>query len=238
MAGLDSRPEHVREVAEASLQRLGVDAIDLLYQHRVDPSVPIEDTVGAMSRLVKEGKVRALGLSEASPATIRRAHKVHPISAVQTEYSLWSREPEADVIPTCRELGIGFVPYSPLGRGLLTGQIQGRDALIEGDFRLGQPRFEAANLAANQTLLDALARVARDKGITSAQLAIAWVLHQGADIVPIPGAKTVHHLEENAAAASVDLSAQDLAAIEAASPRAAVQGLRYSSQAMATVDRS
>ena len=187
MVGVDSRPEHVKAVAEASLKRLGIDVIDLYYQHRVDPDVPIEDTVGAMAELVREGKVRALGLSEASAATIRRAHAVHPIAAVQSEYSLWSREPEAEVLPVCRELGIGFVPYSPLGRGLLTGTIRTPEALGDDDWRRTLPRFQADNMAANAAVIDALAAIAGNKGVTPAQLALAWVLHQGDFIVPIPG---------------------------------------------------
>ncbi|WP_407529256.1 aldo/keto reductase [Methylobacterium oryzisoli] len=236
MVGVDSRPEHVRAVCDASLKRLGVDVIDLFYQHRVDPTVPIEDTVGAMADLVRAGKVRALGLSEASAATIRRAHAVHPIAAVQSEYSLWSREPEAEVLPVCRELGIGFVPYSPLGRGLLTGAIRDRESLGADDFRRRLPRFQAENLAANQRLLDALAAMAAAKGVTAAQLALAWVLHRGDFIVPIPGARRISHLEENAAAASVTLSADDLAAIDHALPPEAVSGSRYTDAALALVD--
>ena len=225
--GVDSRPEHVRAVAEASLQRLGVDEIDLFYQHRVDPTVPIEDTVGAMADLVREGKVRALGLSEVSAATLRRAHAVHPIAAVQTEYSLWSREPEVDVLRACRELGIGFVPYSPLGRGLLTGTIQAPDALGAGDWRRSLPRFQADNLAANKTLLAALQKIAEAKGITLAQLSLAWVLAQGDFIVPIPGARKIGHLEDNAAAADVVLSSDDFVAIAEAMNAQQVQGERY-----------
>jgi aryl-alcohol dehydrogenase-like predicted oxidoreductase len=234
MGGVNSRPEHVRAVAEASLQRLGLDVIDLFYQHRVDPAVPIEDTVGAMADLVRAGKVRALGLSEAGAATIRRAHAVHPIAAVQSEYSLWSRDPELEVLPLCRELGIGFVPYSPLGRGLLTGTIPNREALDAADWRLGLPRFDAANMAANQALLDELARIASDKGITLAQLALAWVLHQGDFIVPIPGARKLHHLEDNAAAAEIVLSTAELDAIARVLPP---QGERYTPQGLALVDR-
>ncbi|MCJ2094113.1 aldo/keto reductase [Methylobacterium sp. J-072] len=234
--GVDSRPEHVRAVCDASLQRLGVEVIDLFYQHRVDPAVPIEDTVGAMADLVRAGKVRTLGLSEAGAATIRRAHAVHPIAAVQSEYSLWSREPEAVVLPTCVELGIGFVPYSPLGRGLLTGAIRDRGSLAEDDFRRTLPRFEAENLAANQRLIDALATLAADKGVTPAQLALAWVLHRGDGIVPIPGARKIRHLEENAAAAEIVLSADDLAAIDAAMPPEAISGRRYTDAALALVE--
>ncbi|HSI42049.1 MAG TPA: aldo/keto reductase [Xanthobacteraceae bacterium] len=227
LGGLDSRPEHVHAVAEASLKRLGIEVIDLFYQHRVDPDVPIEETVGAMAELVRAGKVRALGLSEASAATIRRAHAVHPIAAVQSEYSLWSRDPEAEVLPTCRELGIGFVPFSPLGRGLLTGAIRDLGALGETDWRRGLPRFQAENIAANQHLVDTLVRIAAAKSATAAQLALAWVLHQGDFIVPIPGARRIRHLEENAAAADIRLSAADLAEIAAAMPPEAVSGSRY-----------
>ena len=237
MIGLDSRPEHVKAVAEASLKRLGVETIDLLYQHRVDPSVPIEDTVGAMADLVKEGKVRALGLSEASAKTIRRAHAVHPIAAVQSEYSLWSREPEAEIFPLCRELGIGFVPYSPLGRGLLTGAIRSRNDLGADDWRLSQPRFQDDAMAANQQLIETLQRIAKAKSIAAAQLALAWVLHQGDFIVPIPGARKIRHLEENSAAAEISLSAKDLAEIEAASPVTAVAGARYTDAALQLVNR-
>ena len=237
MIGLDSRPEHVKAVAEASLKRLGVETIDLLYQHRVDPSVPIEDTVGAMADLVKEGKVRALGLSEASAKTIRRAHAVHPIAAIQSEYSLWSREPEVEIFPLCRELGIGFVPYSPLGRGLLTGAIRSRNDLGADDWRLSQPRFQDDAMAANQQLIETLQRIAKAKSIAAAQLALAWVLHQGDFIVPIPGARKIRHLEENSAAAEISLSAKDLAEIEAASPVTAVAGARYTDAALQLVNR-
>ena len=236
MIGLDSRPEHVRAVAEASLKRLGVDVIDLFYQHRVDPAVPIEDTIGAMADLVRAGKVRALGLSEASAATIRRAHSVHPIAAVQSEYSLWSREPEAEVLPVCRELGIGFVPYSPLGRGLLTGAIKNPGALDVDDWRRTLPRFQADAMTANLTLLDTLAGIARAKGATTAQLALAWVLHQGDFIVPIPGARKIAHLEDNCAAADLKLSTAECAAIEQAMPPDSVSGDRYNADALALVD--
>jgi aryl-alcohol dehydrogenase-like predicted oxidoreductase len=237
MVGVDSRPEHVKEVAEASLKRLGVEVIDLFYQHRVDPSVPIEDTVGAMADLVKAGKVRALGLSEASAATIRRAHAVHPIAAVQSEYSLWSREPEGQVLPLCRELGIGFVPYSPLGRGLLTGAIRTRTDLGADDWRLGLPRFQDETMARNARLVDTLGGIARRKDVTAAQLALAFVLHQGDFIVPIPGARKIKHLEDNSAAANIQLSVADLAEIEAASPSSAVAGARYTQAALQLVDR-
>ena len=236
MIGVDSRPEHVKAVAEASLKRLGIDVIDLYYQHRVDPDVPIEDTVGAMAELVREGKVRALGLSEASAATIRRAHAVHPIAAVQSEYSLWSREPEAEVLPVCRELGIGFVPYSPLGRGLLTGTIRTPETLGDDDWRKTLPRFQAENMAANAAVIDALAAIAARKGVTSAQLALAWVLHQGDFIVPIPGARKIGHLEDNTAAAKIRLDAGELAAIGEALSPAKVAGKRYTEAALALVD--
>ena len=237
MIGLDSRPEHVREVAEASLKRLGIEVIDLFYQHRVDPDVPIEETVGAMAELVREGKVRALGLSEAGAATIRRAHAVHPIAAVQSEYSLWSREPEDVVLSVCRELGIGFVPYSPLGRGLLTGAIPDRATLGPDDFRRTLPRFADANMKANHTLIDILAVIAREKGVTSAQLALAWVLHQGDFIVPIPGARKILHLEENAASVAIALTADELAKIAHAMPREAISGQRYADTNLALVNR-
>ena len=237
MAGVDSRPDHLKAVADASLKRLGIETIDLLYQHRVDPQVPIEDTVGAMADLVRSGKVRALGLSEASAATIRRAHAVHPISAVQSEYSLWTRDPEADVLPTCRELGIGFVPYSPLGRGFLTGAIRDRESLDADDYRRNAPRFADGAFDANLALVTVLENLARSKGITAAQLALAWVLHQGDFIVPIPGTRKIHRLEENVAAATIALSSQDLAAIETAVPRDSVVGARYPAAGLAMVNR-
>lgn len=236
MVGLDSRPEHVKEVAEASLKRLGIEVIDLFYQHRVDPAVPIEDTVGAMADLVKAGKVRALGLSEASAASIRRAHQVHPIAAVQSEYSLWTRDHEKDVIPTCKELGIGFVPYSPLGRGFLTGTLKSTASFGEKDFRRTLPRFQDENFKANLAFVETLTKIAGGKGVTAAQLALAWVLHQGTFIVPIPGARTVKHLEENSAAADVVLSIDDLAAIERAIPPSAISGPRYGDSMMRTVN--
>ena len=210
MSGLDSRPEHVREVAEASLKRLGVEVIDLLYQHRVDPEVPIEDTVGAMADLVKEGKVRALGLSEAGADIIRRAHAVHPISALQSEYSLWTRDPEGEILDTCRELGIGFVPFSPLGRGFLTGAVQKPDDFGADDFRRSLPRFSAENMAANASLVKMLEEMAAKKGVTAAQLALAWVINQADFIVPIPGARKIAHLEQNVAAAGIALSPEEL----------------------------
>jgi aryl-alcohol dehydrogenase-like predicted oxidoreductase len=236
MVGLDSRPEHVRVVAEASLKRLGIDVIDLFYQHRVDPEVPIEDTVGAMADLVREGKVRALGLSEASATTIRRANAVHPIAAVQSEYSLWSREPEDDVLPVCRELGIGFVPYSPLGRGLLTGAIRKPDALGADDWRRGLPRFQADNMTANAALLDVLDGIAAEKGVTPAQLALAWVLAQGDFIVPIPGARKIRHLEENTAAGEIVLTEAEIAGIGEALSPVRVAGKRYNERELALVN--
>jgi aryl-alcohol dehydrogenase-like predicted oxidoreductase len=237
MVGLDSRPLHVKQVAEASLRRLDTDVIDLFYQHRVDPDVSIEDTVGAMADLVREGKVRALGLSEASSATIRRAHAVHPIAAVQSEYSLWTRDPEEDVLATCRELGIGFVPYSPLGRGFLTGAIQKIDDLAADDFRRNLPRFQAENFDANAALVAAIEALAKEKGVTAAQLALAWVLHQGDDIVPIPGARKLHHLEQNAAAADISLSAAEVEELSNAIPLAEVAGKRYSDASLAMTNR-
>jgi len=234
IVGLDSRPEHVKAVAEASLKRLGTDVIDLYYQHRVDPAVPIEETVGAMADLVREGKVRALGLSEAGAATIRRAQAVHPIAAVQSEYSLWSRDPEENgVLETCRDLGIGFVPYSPLGRGMLAGGIRAAGDLAADDFRSTLPRFQPEAFEANAALIAKLETMAVEKGVTAAQLAIAWVLHQGDFIVPIPGARKVAHLEQNVGAASIRLSPSEaLALSEMLNPRK-VQGKRYSEASLA-----
>lgn len=232
IAGVDSRPEHARAVAEASLKRLGIETIDLFYQHRVDPNVPIEETVGVMAELVREGKVRALGLSEAGSATIRRAHAVHPIAALQSEYSLWTRDPEEDVLATCRELGIGFVPYSPLGRGFLTGAIKTED-LAADDFRRQVPRFQAENFDANAALVATLEQLAAEKGVTAAQLALAWVLSQGDDIVPIPGARKLHHLEQNAAAADIVLSPAELEQLGRAIPAGQVAGKRYSDASLA-----
>ncbi|OWV96354.1 aldo/keto reductase [Rhizobium sp. R72] len=233
IVGVDSRPENVRRVAEASLKRLGIETIDLFYQHRVDPNVPIEETVGAMAELVREGKVRALGLSEAGSATIRRAHAVHPIAALQSEYSLWSRDPENGVLDTCRELGIGFVPYSPLGRGFLTGTIQKPQDLGADDFRRQLPRFQSDNFDANAALVAKLETLATEKGVTAAQLALAWVLHQGDDIVPIPGARKIHHLEQNATAADIVLDASELAEINEAVPLDQIAGKRYSDASLA-----
>ena len=231
---LDGSAEHVHSSVEGSLKRLGVDHIDLYYQHRVDPNVEIEETVGAMAELVQQGKVLHLGLSEAAPETIRRAHAVHPIAAVQTEYSLWTRDPEVEIIPTCRELGIGFVPYSPLGRGFLSGRFKSPEDLDAGDFRRNGPRFSGENLEANLKLAAKVEEIAADKGISAAQLAIAWVLAQGDDLVPIPGTKRRTYLEQNAAAADVELSAEDLARIDAELPDAA--GERYDEAGMASVN--
>src|SRR5512142_818191 len=234
--GINGRPEYVRKACDASLRRLGVDRIDLYYQHRVDPRVPIEETVGAMAGLVQAGKVRWLGLSEAAPETIRRAHAVHPISALQTEYSLWSRDPEDRILPTVRELGIGFVPYSPLGRGFLTGRFRRPEDLPEGDFRRSSPRFQGANFQRNLDLVERIRQMAGEKRIRPAQLALAWVLAQGKDVAPIPGTTTREHLEENAAAAAIVLTRQDLARIDEVAPRGAFAGERYAPQGMATVD--
>lgn len=234
---LDGSPEYVRRACEASLRRLGIDHIDLYQQHRVDPDIPIEETVGALAELVAEGKIRHIGLSEASPATLRRAHGEHPITTLQSEWSLWSREIEDEIVPTCRELGIGLVPYSPLGRGFLTGKYRSLSDFEEDDFRLtSQPRFEAGNLEHNLRLVDALEDVARGLGATAAQVALAWLQAQGDDVVPIPGAKRREHLEENVAACQVELSAEDLRTIEAAVPPAAVVGERYSAARMTLLD--
>jgi aryl-alcohol dehydrogenase-like predicted oxidoreductase len=234
--GVNGRPEYVRAACDASLQRLGVDHIDLYYQHRVDKSVPIEDTVGAMKELVDAGKVRHLGLSEASPETIRRAHAVHPITALQTEYSLFTRDLEDEILPTIRELGIGLVPYSPLGRGILTGTITSEDSLAEDDSRRSPyfPRLNGEGLRANLRLVDAVRALAEEKGCTPGQLALAWVLAQGEDVVPIPGTKRVRYLEENVAAADVVVSDDDLKALDEAVPRGAVVGDRYGD--MSTID--
>lgn len=225
--GIDGRPEYVRACIDASLKRLGVDYVDLYYQHRVDPKVPIEETVGAMAELVKAGKVRYLGLSEAAPETIRRAHRVHPITALQTEYSLWSREPEDELLGVVRSLGIGFVAYSPVGRGFLTGQIKSIDDLPPDDRRRWFPRFQGENFAKNLVLVERVREIAARKGVTPAQLAIAWVLAQGDDIVPIPGTKRRKYLEENVAAADIVLTAEELALIDAAAPSGSAVGDRY-----------
>ena len=234
--GVKGDPAYVRLACEASLRRLGVEVIDLYYQHRVDPNVPIEDTVGAMVRLKEEGKIRFLGLSEAAPATIRRANAAHPITAVQTELSLWSRDAEADVIPTVRELGIGYVAYSPLGRGFLTGQITSPEDFPEDDFRRFHPRFTGANFERNIQLVREVEGLAKDKGCTTAQLALAWVLAQGGDIVPIPGTKHVRYLDQNIGALDVTLSKDELDRLDAILPPGAAAGERYHERGMATVN--
>jgi aryl-alcohol dehydrogenase-like predicted oxidoreductase len=233
--GINGRPEYVRKACDASLERLGVDHIDLYYQHRVDNDTPIEETVGAMKELVEAGKVGHLGLSEAAPDTIRRAHAVHPITALQTEYSLWTRDPEDAILPTVRELGIGFVAYSPLGRGFLSGQITSIDDLAEDDFRRRGPRFQGDNFQKNLDLVAKVEEIADDKGVTPSQLALAWVLAQGDDIVPIPGTKHVKYLEENVGAAGVQLTGDDLHGIDEAFPKGATAGDRYPD--MSTVNR-
>ncbi len=236
---VSGRPEYVKAACEASLKRLGTDHIDLYYQHRVDPKTPIEETVGAMADLVKAGKVKYLGLSEASPATIRRAHKVHPITALQTEYSLWERHVEAEILPAVRELGIGFVPYSPLGRGFLTGTITKRSDLVEGDSRaMRYPRFAGEAFDKNQVLVERVRSIAERKGVKPGQLALAWVLSKGEDVVPIPGTKRRRFLEENAAAAEIHLSGADVAELESAVPANAIVGERYAEANMRAIDRS
>ncbi len=238
MLGVDSRPEHVKEVCDASLQRLGLDHMDLLYQHRVDANVPIEDTVGAMADLVKAGKVRYLGLSEASAKTIRRAHAVHPITALQSEYSLWERSVEEEILPTIRELGIGFVPYSPLGRGYLTGAIKSVNDLEETDWRRNNnPRFTEENLNRNQTIVDAIKEIAAKKNAKPGQIALAWVMAQGADMAPIPGTKRRTYLRENVAATNIQLTSDDLAWIAEKIPADAAAGARYTEGGMRLLDR-
>jgi aryl-alcohol dehydrogenase-like predicted oxidoreductase len=234
---INGRPEYVRQACEASLKRLQTDHLDLYYQHRVDPGVPIEDTVGAMARLVDEGKVRYLGLSEAGPETLRRAVREHPVSALQTEYSLWSRDPEDGLLDVCRELEIGFVAYSPLGRGFLSGGIRSVDDLAPDDFRRHSPRFQGENFARNLQLVARVQEIAREKGCTPSQLALAWVMAQGDDVVPIPGTKRRTYLEENAAALQVALTPDDLARIDEAAPPGAAAGLRYPEAAMKSVNR-
>ena len=235
---VSGKPEYVRAACDASLQRLGVDHIDLYYQHRVDPQTPIEDTVGAMAELVKAGKVKYLGLSEASPATIRRAHKVHPITALQTEYSLWERHVEEEILPTVRELGIGFVPYSPLGRGFLTGAITKQSDLGEKDARAQRyPRFAGEAFDQNQLLVDRVKAIAKRKGVKAGQLALAWVLAKGEDLVPIPGTKRRKYLEENAAAAEIKLTPAEVAELEAAVPQSEIVGDRYAAANMQAIDR-
>ena len=225
--GINGRPEYVRAACDGSLKRLGVDHIDLYYQHRVDAKTPIEETVGAMAELVRAGKVRFIGLSEAAPATIRRAHAVHPVTALQTEYSLWSREPEDEILPTVRELGIGFVAYSPIGRGFLSGHIKSVEDLEPDDYRRQSPRFAGDNFQKNLDLVKRIEELARRRGVTPAQLAIAWVLSRGDDIVPIPGSRRIEHLEENVAATLVTLSAEELAQLDDAAPKGAAVGDRY-----------
>ena len=234
---VDGSPANVRRAIEGSLKRLGMDHVDLYYLHRVDANTPIEETVGAMGELVKEGKVRFLGLSEASPETLRKGHATHPITALQTEYSLWSREPEDELLATCDELGIGFVPYSPLGRGFLSGEITSVDDLAADDFRRSNPRFQGENFQKNIDLVHAVAAIAADRGVTAAQLALAWVLAQGETLVPIPGTRRIRTLEENAAAADLVLTADDLARIDAVFPKGAASGHRYAETARAALNR-
>jgi aryl-alcohol dehydrogenase-like predicted oxidoreductase len=236
--GVSGKPDYVRKACEGSLRRLGVEAIDLYYLHRVDPATPIEETVGAMAGLVKEGKVRWLGLSEVSPETLRRAHKVHPITAVQSEYSLWSRDPEDDgILDACREMGVGFVPYSPLGRGFLTGQIKRFEDLAPDDYRRNSPRFQGENFQKNLDLVKRIEEIAKSKNCTPAQLALAWVLAQGDDLIPIPGTKRRQYLEENVGALDVMLSADDLQRIDEIAPKGAAAGTRYPEAMMASVGR-
>jgi aryl-alcohol dehydrogenase-like predicted oxidoreductase len=234
--GVNGRPEYVRTACDASLKRLGVETIDLYYQHRVDPQVPIEETIGAMADLVRAGKIRYLGLSEASSQTVRRAHAVHPITALQTEYSLWSREPEDEILATVRELGIAFVAYSPLGRGFLTGEIKRYEDFAEDDFRRLSPRFQGENFARNLKVVRRVKKIAEKKDCTPAQLALAWVLAQGDDVIPIPGTKRRSYLEENAAAVDVTLTAQDLKRLEEVAPRGVASGSRYPEEMMSLVN--
>ncbi|MDH7790210.1 aldo/keto reductase [Ochrobactrum sp. AN78] len=231
--GVDSRPENIRAVAEASLKRLGIETIDLFYQHRVDPNVPIEDVIGTMKDLINEGKIRTIGLSEAGGKTIRRAHAVHPIAALQNEYSLWTRDPEQEVLALCAELGIGFVPYSPLGRGMLTGQVRSQSDLAEDDFRKTLPRFQPGNLEANNKQVDLIAEIARGKQVTPAQLALAWVLNQGDYIVPIPGARKINHLEDNAEATNVTLTTEELDRLNTLFDSEKIAGKRYTDASLA-----
>lgn len=235
--GVNGSPEYVRKACDASLQRLGVDHIDLYYQHRVDPKVPIEDTIGAMVELLGAGKIRYIGMSEAAPATLRRAQAVHQITALQTEYSLWSRDPEEEILPTCRELGIGFVAYSPLGRGFLTGRFRSFDDLPPDDYRRNQPRFQGDNFQKNLDVVEKVEEIAREKGCTPSQLALAWLLAQGDDIVPIPGTKRVSYLEENVGALSVKLTPDDLRQIDEVAPQGVASGTRYPEAGMQTVNR-
>ena len=235
--GISGKPDYVRSACEGSLRRLGVDHIDLYYQHRVDPNTPIEDTVGAMAELVREGKVRFIGLSEAAPATIRRAHRVHPITALQTEYSLWSRDVEDEILPTVRKLGIGFVAYSPLGRGFLTGRFRTIDDLPADDYRRNSPRFQGENFQKNLDLVRHIESVAREKQCTPSQLALAWLLARGNDIVPIPGTKRVTYLEDNVGALDVSLTAEDVARIDTIAPRGVAAGARYPDASIGTLNR-
>jgi len=235
MAGLDGSPANARRACEGSLQRLGIETIDLFYQHRVDPKVPIEETVGGMAQLVKEGKVRHIGLSEAGAETLKRAAQVHPIAALQTEYSIWERDVEEEILPTCRELNIGFVPYSPLGRGFLAGGIRSLDDLAADDWRRNDPRYSAENLPKNLAIVDAITKVAQRHGVSNAQIALAWLLAQGANIVPIPGVKRRETMRDSAAAPDVKLSDADLAALDAAAPKGKTAGPRYSERGMKMV---
>ena len=237
IAGMDSRPEHIRSVVDASLRRLQTDHIDLLYQHRVDPAVPIEDVVGTMADLVREGKVRFLGLSEAGEQTIRRAHAVHPISALQSEYSLWERNLEPRIIPVLRELGIGLVPFAPLGRGFLTGSVKRAEEYPESDFRRNDPRYQGSNFDSNVRAASAVRDLAAKKGVKPGQVALAWLLHKGPDIVPIPGTKRRTYLEENVGAASISLTSEEMKALDAALAPARISGPRYGEKAMSQVDR-
>lgn len=235
--GFNGRPDYVRSSCEASLRRLGTDRIDLYYLHRVDPATPIEETVGAMAQLVKEGKIRGIGLSEVSAATLRKAHATHPITAVQTEYSLWSREPEDEILDTCRELGIAFVAYSPLGRGFLTGQIRKFEDLAADDYRRFSPRFQGENFARNLELVSKIEELATEKGCTSSQLALAWVLTRGSHVFPIPGTKRVRYLEENAGALDVKLTQEDLSALDRIAPKGAAAGHRYTAEMQSSLNR-
>jgi aryl-alcohol dehydrogenase-like predicted oxidoreductase len=237
VSGVNGKPEYVQQACEGSLRRLGIDTIDLYYQHRVDPETPIEETVGAMAKLVQQGKVRHLGLSEASAKTLRRANAVHPITALQSEYSLWTRDPEDEILGMCRELGIGFVAYSPLGRGFLTGQIRRYEDLAQDDYRRQSPRFQGENFDKNLELVKRIEQIAKEKGVKPSQLALAWVLAQGEDIVPIPGTKRREYLEENVAAVDIQLTPEDLRRIEEIAPRGAFVGPRYPESMMSRVNR-
>lgn len=235
--GVNGRPEYLRQQCDTSLRNLGIETIDLYYQHRVDPNVPIEETIGAMAELVQEGKVRYLGMSEAAPETLRRAAAVHPVAALQTEYSLWSREPEDELLPTCRELGIGFVAYSPLGRGFLTGALKNPDELDAQDWRRSNPRFQGENLQQNVRLVETVERLAKERGVAASELALAWLLAQGKDVVPIPGTRRIKYLESNASAAQLALSSEELQALSAAIPPGAAAGARYPEAAMRSLNK-